>query len=131
MTDLPFEVNKPLTGPHFTVMVPLQLVLAVDSKFLTFKVRGGGFSFYHLNPRLNNGNLDRALRDLEGWQVANNDLDMENNLGFGWIAGTSFELHVASNFSITIGASIPEGYIKGSTRRFRIVVVHPEIRYKL
>lgn len=109
MSELPFETDKPLTGPHFSVLVPLQLVIALSSKYVTFKLKGGGFSFYHINPRLNRGNMDRAIRDFEGWQVANADLDMENNLGFGWIVGTSLEFNVSSNFSITTGVS----YLKG------------------
>ena len=55
--------------------------------------------------------MDRAIRDFEGWQVANADLNMENNLGFGWIAGTSFEFHVSSKFSISAGVS----YLKGNS----------------
>jgi len=111
MSGLPFDSDKPLTGPHFSILVPLQLAFVLDSKFVTFKLRGGGFSFYHINPRLNNGSMDRAIRDFEGWQVANADLDMENNLGFGWIAGTSFEFHVSSNFSVSAGVS----YLKGKS----------------
>jgi len=111
MSGLPFEANKPLTGPHFTVLVPLQIALKFDSKFVTLRIRGGTFAFYNLNPRINYGNMDRAIRDFEGWQVANADLDMENGLGIGWIAGTSLEFHVHSNFSLTAGVS----YLKGES----------------
>ena len=109
MSGLPFESSRALTGPHFSIMVPAQLVLGVDSKFVSVKLKGGGFAFYHINPRLNEGNLDREIREFESWQVANSDLDMENNLGLGWIVGTSFEFHVSSKFSITAGVS----YLKG------------------
>lgn len=109
ITGLPFESNKPITGPHFSILVPLQLVFALDSKFVTFKLTGGGYIFYHINPRLNNGNLDRAIRDFENWQVANANLDMENNIGLGWIVGTSLEFHVSNSFSISAGVN----YLRG------------------
>lgn len=111
MSELPFETDRPLTGPHFSILVPGQLALGLDGKFVSFKLKGGGFAVYHINPRLNNGNLDRAIRTFEGWQVANADVDLENNIGFGWMAGTSFEFHVSSSFSITAGVS----YLKGGS----------------
>ena len=109
MSGFPFETNRALTGPNFSLLVPLQLTLGVDTKFVSWKVKGGGFAIYHIDPRLNEGNLDREIREFEGWEVANSDMDLENNLGFGWMAGTSFEFHVSSKFSLTAGVS----YLKG------------------
>ena len=54
---------------------------------------------------------DRAIRDFEGWDVANSDLSADNKLGLGWIAGTHFEFHVSSKFSISAGVS----YLKGQS----------------
>ncbi len=98
---LPFETNKPLTGPHFSMLVPLELAFKIDTKVVTWRIRGGGAGIWHINPRLNEGNFDRALRTYEGWDVANADAEIKTSLGLGWIAGTSFEWHIARQFSIS------------------------------
>lgn len=101
MEGLPFEATTPLTGPHFSMLVPVELALKVDTKVVTWKLKGGAAGVWHINPRLNLGNFDRALRSYEGWEVANADMDIKTRLGAGWIAGTSFEWHVAKNFSVS------------------------------
>lgn len=98
---LPFEANAPLAGPHFSMLVPVEAALKFDTKIVTWKLKGGAAGVWHVNPRLNLGNLDRAIREWEGWEVANADMDVETRLGLGWIAGTAFEWHVARNFSIS------------------------------
>ncbi len=101
MEGLPFESNKPLIGPGFATLVPLQLTLGIKTKAFSFKLLGGGFGIWNINPRINNGNMDRAIRDFEGWDVANADLTVENELGVGWMAGMGFEFHVSQKFSLT------------------------------
>ena len=101
MEGLLFETTTPLTGPHFSMLVPVELALKVDTKAVTWKLKGGAAGVWHINPRLNLGNFDRALRSYEGWEVANADMDINTKLGAGWIAGTSFEWHVARNFSVS------------------------------
>ena len=101
MAGLPFEAAVPLTGPHFSLLVPLELAFKLDSKIVTWKVKGGAAGIWHVNPRLNLGNFDRALRTYEGWQVANADMDIRSKPGLGWIAGTGFEWHIAKDFSIS------------------------------
>jgi len=112
MKGLPFEAGKPLTGPHMSLLIPLQLALILNSPFVSLRLKGGGFGFWNLNPRINEGNMDRALRDFENWEVLNSDLDIGNKLGAGWIVGTSLEFHVADNFSISTEFS----YLKGSSK---------------
>jgi len=101
MTGLPFETDKPLTGPHFSLLVPAELVFKLEGRLVSWKLRGGGSGIWHINPRINEGNLDRALREYEGWIVANSNMEIETSLGWGWIVGTSFEWHLAHEFSIS------------------------------
>ncbi|MEQ8417018.1 MAG: hypothetical protein RIB71_21230 [Imperialibacter sp.] len=105
MDKLPFEADKPLTGPHFSMLVPVELAFKVDTKIVTWRIRGGAAGIWHINPRLNEGNLDRALRDYEGWDVANADATIKTKIGLGWIAGTSFEWHIAKEFSVSTEVS--------------------------
>lgn len=101
MEDLPFDSEKPLIGPGFATLVPLQLSLGIESKTISFKVLGGGFGLWNINPRINYGNFDRAIKTFKGWDVANADLSIENSLGIGWMAGVGFEFHVSQKFSLT------------------------------
>lgn len=112
MEGLPFTTNAPLTGPHFSLLVPLELALRLNTKIVTWKIKGGGAGVWHINPRLNMGNFDRALRDYEGWQLVNADADISSRPGIGWVAGTAFEWHVASSFSISTEFS----YLKVSNK---------------
>lgn len=111
MSGLPFESDKPLTGPHWSILVPLQLTLTLDSDAMSVKFLGGGFGMGHIAPQINYGNMDRAIREYEGWDVANADLDVENKLGFGWMAGVELAFHVNDKFSITTEVQ----YLKGDS----------------
>lgn len=111
MSGLPFEANEPLTGPHWSILVPLQLSLTIDSDAMSVKFLGGGFGMGHIAPQINYGNMDRAIRDHEGWDVANADLDVENKLGLGWMAGVELAFHVNNKFSITTEVQ----YLKGNS----------------
>jgi len=97
---LPFDYNKPLIGPHFAILVPVQLFLRVPMKTWEVKFLAGGFAWINLNPRINEGNMDRAFRTYESWAVANTDFDLESKLGRGLMAGVSFEFKVNKQFSI-------------------------------
>ncbi|WP_422361083.1 hypothetical protein [Reichenbachiella sp.] len=123
MTGLPFEADEPLTGPHWSILVPLQLSLTLDSDAMSVKFLGGGFGMGHIAPQINYGNMDRAIREYEGWDVANADLEAENKLGFGWMAGVELAFHVNDKFSITTevqylkgdsGAAVTGSYTGGS-----------------
>lgn len=124
MGGLPFESEDPLTGPHWSILVPLQLSATFDAGVMSVKFLGGGFGMGHIAPRINYGNMDRAIRDYEGWDVANADLDVENKIGLGWMAGVELAFHVNNKFSITTevqylkgdsGAAIRGEYSGGST----------------
>ncbi|MFZ1807706.1 MAG: hypothetical protein WAU36_10810, partial [Cyclobacteriaceae bacterium] len=41
--DLPFESTESLTGPNFTVFIPVELVLQFKGKQAQFDIKGGGF----------------------------------------------------------------------------------------
>ena len=112
MTDLPFESKKPLIGPGYATLVPLELSLGVDAKLLSIKVLGGGFGVWNINPRINYGNFDRALKAHEGWDVANADVSINNKLGLGWMAGISLAFHVSEKFSLTTEVHYLSGDLK-------------------
>ncbi|SHK00869.1 hypothetical protein SAMN04488028_102473 [Reichenbachiella agariperforans] len=101
MSGLPFESDKPLAGPFWSVLVPLQLTLGIEGDRMSFQLLAGGFGMWHISPRLNYGNLDRAIADYEGWDVANANVDMKSKLGAGWMAGVELAFHVNRKFSIT------------------------------
>lgn len=123
MNGLPFDSKEPLTGPHWSILVPLQLSLTLDSDVASVKFLAGGFGMGHLAPRINYGHMDRAIRAHENWDVANADLSVENKIGLGWMTGVELAFHVSSKFSITTeiqylkgtsGAAITGSYSGGS-----------------
>ncbi|PIB37085.1 hypothetical protein BFP72_17575 [Reichenbachiella sp. 5M10] len=101
MSDLPFQSSKPLVGPFWSLLVPLQLTLGVEGSRVSAKLLAGGFGMWHLAPRVDYGNMDRAIAEYEGWDVVNADLDLKNKLGGGWIGGVELAFHVSRQFSIT------------------------------
>lgn len=107
---LPFHSDKPLTGPHFTLMVPAELVLSAGIGRLGVSIMGGGFGHWHINPRINYGEMDRALRDWERWEVANAELNMDVKPGWGWLAGMGMEFQVNDQFSLTAEAHYLLGF---------------------
>ena len=111
MTGLPFESTEPLSGPHWSILVPVQLSLTLDAEAVSVKFLGGGFGMGHIAPRINYGNMDRAIRTYEGWDVANSDLTVDNKFGGGWMAGVELAFHVSSKFSITTEVQ----YLKGES----------------
>ncbi len=105
MEDLPFTYNKPLVGPHYSVLVPIQLFVKIPTKVINVKFLAGGFLWLNINPRINEGNMDRALRAYESWKVANTDFELKTKLGRGLMAGVEFEIKVNKQFSITAETS--------------------------
>ncbi len=110
MEGLPFTWDRPLTGPHFTLMVPAELVFSVAIGRLGISVLGGGFGHWHINPRINYGELDRAIREWEGWEVANADMEIDAKIGWGWLAGGGLEYQVNDQFALTAEAHYLQGY---------------------
>lgn len=109
MEELPFESNKPLVGPHFATMVPAQLALALDFDGFRIKFLAGGFGFYQLFPRINEGNMDRELLKYESWDVATSDLSMENKIGGGLMGGIEFSFPINNRTSFSTGVQYLSG----------------------
>lgn len=112
MSNIPFANDKPLTGPHWSILVPLQLTLEFHSKTVSVRFLGGGFGMVHLFPQLNYGNVDRAIADYEDWEVANADFDLKSKPGGGWMAGVEFIFHVNRKYSITTEVQYLSGQSK-------------------
>lgn len=110
--DLPFKSNKSLTGPNFTIFIPAELVLQFKGKQAQFDIKGGGFFFYGFDQRIDYGNMDRALRDYQGWGIANADLSFENNPGFGIHFGVEFTVYVTRQFGISLECN----YLNGTSK---------------
>jgi hypothetical protein len=109
MKDLPFTSKSPLIGPNFTILVPVELVIQLQGSRMEFDVKAGGFFFYGFDQRLNYGNLDRAIRVSQQWQVANSDFTFENNPGFGYHGGAELTVYITSQ----VGVSLETNYFVG------------------
>lgn len=112
VTGLPFETKEPLVGPNFTIFVPLELVIQFAGKQVEFNLKGGAFAFYGFGQKINYGNLDRAIRKYENWDVANADLTYSNKPGYGFHAGAELTLYVTRQF----GISFETNYLMGGSR---------------
>lgn len=111
VVGLPFESRDPLVGPNFTVFVPAELVLQFPGKNMEFDIKAGGFVFYGFSQKLNYGNLDRAIRSFEGWDVANSEFTYKNKPGFGYHFGAELTLNVTKQYGVTLECN----YLIGSS----------------
>lgn len=102
MKGLPFESKDALLGPNFTILVPGELVIQLKGNGHELDLKGGGFFFYGFAQKLNYGNIDRALRTFEGWDVANSDLTYVNHPGFGYLFGAELTFYVTNQFGISL-----------------------------
>lgn len=107
---LPYESKKPLIGPFFSLMVPLEAVITFNFDNQAFKIKGGGFLFYNFNTKINEGNLDRELREYLEWEVLNSDFSVKNNLGYGYHFGAEYIIYFSKKFGISLEAY----YLSGS-----------------
>jgi hypothetical protein len=112
LKDLPFESEKSLLGPNFTIFVPAELVIQLRAARFEFDIKGGGFFFYGFDQRINYGNLDRALRTFEQWDVANSKVSFKNHPGFGYHGGFEFTVYVTSQ----LGISLETNYLVGEAK---------------
>ncbi|MEX2235451.1 MAG: hypothetical protein WD824_25035 [Cyclobacteriaceae bacterium] len=112
LKGLPFESKKPLVGPNFTILIPVELVIQLKASRVEFDIKGGGFFFYGFGQNLNYGNLDRAIRVYQQWQVANSDFTFENHPGFGYHGGVELTVFVTSQ----VGVSIETNYFVGDAK---------------
>ena len=111
VTGLPYESKKPLIGPFFSLMVPLEAVITFNFDNQAFKIKGGGFVFYNFAAQINEGNLDRELKDYLGWEVLNSDFSISNNLGYGYHFGAEYIIYFSKKFGISFEAY----YLSGSS----------------
>ena len=112
LKDLPFESNHSLTGPNFTLFVPAELVIQLKGNTVEFDIKGGAFFFYAFDQRINYGNMDRAIRDYEGWTVANSAFTFQNKPGLGYHAGAELTVPVTGQVSL----SIETNYLMGQSK---------------
>lgn len=110
--DLPFESKEPLLGPNFTLFVPAELVIQLKGQNIEFDIKGGGFFFYGFAQKLNTGNIDRAIRQYQQWDVANSDLSFKNNPGFGPQFGVELTVYPTNQFGISFEAN----YLMGTAK---------------
>jgi hypothetical protein len=109
--DLPFETRDPLVGPNFTILVPAELVVQLKGSSIEFDIKGGVFGFYGFSQKINYGNLDRAIREFENWQVANSQFTYENKPGWGYHAGVELTVYATQQ----VGVSIEVNYLMGQS----------------
>lgn len=102
MKDLPLKSNAPFIGPNFTIFVPVELVFQLKGNSVEFDIKGGGFFFYGFDQKLNYGNIDQAIREYEGWQVANADFTFKNKPGVGYHAGAELTINVTQQVAVTL-----------------------------
>ena len=112
MKDLPLQSKSPFIGPNYTIFVPLELVFQLKGNGVQFDIKGGGFFFYGFDQKLNYGNIDKSIRELESWQVANSSLTFKNQPGFGYHTGAEL------TFSVTqqVGVSLEANYLVGQSK---------------
>ena len=104
--DMPgIESNEPIVGPNFTVMVPAELVLQLVGQSTEFRVKGGGFAFYGFDNKINQGNLDKAIRAYEGWVVADADVEGSHGIGLGFFFGAEFVFFVSNQWGLSLEAN--------------------------
>lgn len=116
VTDLPFDSKKPLVGPFFNVLVPVELILEAGNNDVLFRLKGGVFGYVNFGTKINRGNLDEAFRQFKSWEVANSDPEMSNKPGFGYEFGTETILYLSKQFGISFGANY---YLGGSDVSFK------------
>ena len=112
MTDLPFESKEPLVGPNFTIFVPAEIVLQLPGKNFEFDIKAGGFGFYGFAHKLNYGNFDRAIRTLEGWDVANSEFTYKNKPGYGFHFGAELTVYVTKQYGVSLECNVLQGSSK-------------------
>ncbi len=112
MKDLPFETKDPLVGPNFTIFVPAELVVQLVGRRAQFDIKAGGFAFYGFDQKLNYGNLDRAIRQMESWDVANSSFTFSNSPGYGYHGGVELLVYVNRQF----GISLEVNYLVGQSK---------------
>lgn len=111
ISGLPFENKQPMAGPNMTVFIPAEMVIRLKGKSAEFNINGGGFVYHGFFQKLNEGNIDRAIRDYENWKLANSDFSFSSRPGAGWKAGAELVLDVTRQW----GISVEVNYLAGAS----------------
>ena len=104
-TSEPIDTRKPMVGPFFNIMVPLEAVINLGNRNTSFLIKGGGFAFYNFGTKLNYGNIDRAMIDYLNVEIANSDLTFDNTIGYGYEFGVEYIQYLNRQFGVTLGAN--------------------------
>lgn len=112
MEELPFETDKPLTGPHYGLLIPGELFYKLPLGNLTVKLMAGGFLWWNVGLRINEGNMDRAFRAYKDWEVLNTDFELNDKTGAGLMGGIEFEFRLTDKLSITAESQ----YLRGASQ---------------
>jgi hypothetical protein len=99
---LPFESKKPIIGPTFTLLIPVEAVIQVGTNSQEFSVKGGFFGFYSFDQKINYGNFDKAIRKYEGWDIANSTATIDNKIGFGFQFGAEYMVYVTKQIAVSL-----------------------------
>jgi hypothetical protein len=110
--DLPFETRDALVGPNFTILVPAEIVFQLKGSSVEFDIKGGVFGFYGFSQKINYGNLDRAIRKYENWEVANSNFEYDNKPGWGYLFGAELTVYVTQQ----LGISLETNYLMGDSK---------------
>lgn len=108
---LPFDSNKAIFGSQYAFLLPLQAFLNIPISRARIKFLAGGFGWYNISPKINNGNLDKALRQHTGWDVLTSTYQFENNIGWGLIGGIEFEFQITKNAALSFQTQYLNGYV--------------------
>ena len=111
ISGLPFESIEPMAGPNLTIFIPAELVFRIKGKGAEFNVNGGGFVYHGFFQKLNEGNIDRAIRTYEGWKLVNSDLTFSTKPGAGWKTGAELIIDVTRQW----GLSLEVNYLAGAS----------------
>ena len=111
ITSAPLDTRKPMVGPFFNLMVPIEAVINLGNRNTSFLIKGGGFAFYNFGTKLNYGNIDRAMIDYLDVEIANSDLSFDNTIGYGYEFGIEYIQYMNRQFGVTLGANY---YIGGA-----------------
>lgn len=108
--DLPFESSQPMAGPNLTLFIPGEVVFRLKGKSAEINFNGGGFAYYGFFQKLNEGNIDRAIREYEDWSLANSDLTQESKPGLGYKFGSEIIFDVTRQWGISLQVNYLSGY---------------------
>ncbi len=108
---MPLDNSKPLIGPFFAPLIPLELDVHIPVNRIEFLLRGGGFAYYTFANHINYGNFDRAIRASEELELVNSHVHFENNPGYGYFFGSDMIVKINKHISV----SLKGNYFNGSS----------------